>query len=150
MLGYTRDFDRTFHLMDLLRRRMDRMLDEYDDGAESPETRSFTGTFPRTNLYDTGNALVLEADLPGLAEKDVTLSLANDVLTLSGERKTEVPQGTSVHRRERMPLEFSRSYALPVKVDPDKTNAVMKDGVLTVTLEKAPELKPRQISVRSN
>jgi HSP20 family protein len=150
MLGYTRDLDRTFRLMDQLRRRMDRMLDDYDPTAENPGLRSFTGSFPRTNLYDTGQALVLEADLPGMAENDVTLNLTNDVLTLSGEHKTEVPDGYGVHRRERLPIKFSRSFALPAKIDPDKTHAVMKDGVLTVTLEKAPELKPRQISVKTS
>lgn len=148
MLGYTRDLDRTFRLMDQLRRRMDRMLDDFDT-AENVGLRG-SGTFPRSNLYDTGNALVLEADLPGLSEQEVTLNLTNDVLTLSGERKTEAPTGYSVHRRERVPFKFSRSYALPAKVDPDKTSALMKDGVLTVTLEKAPELKPRQISVKAS
>jgi HSP20 family protein len=150
MLGYTRDLDRTFRLMDQLRRRMDRMLDDFDQSTENAGLRSFSGSFPRTNVYDTGQALVLEADLPGLNEQDLTLNLTNDVLTLSGEHKTEVPDGYGVHRRERMPIKFSRSFALPAKVDPDKTSAVMKDGVLTVTLEKAPELKPRQISVKTS
>jgi HSP20 family protein len=150
MLGYTRDIERTFRLMDQLRRRMDRMLDDFDQTTESAGLRSTAGNFPRTNLYDAGQALVLEADLPGLTEQDVKLSLTNDVLTLSGEHKTEVPNGYGVHRRERLPLGFSRSYALPAKVDPEKTSAVIKDGVLSVTLEKAPELKPRQISIKSS
>ena len=148
MLGYSRDVERTFRLMDQLRRRMDRVLDDFDQNAESAGLRFSAGNFPRTNLYDTGTALVLEADLPGLTEKDVNLTLNQDVLTLSGERKPDLPEGYGVHRRERLPLRFSRSYALPAKVDPEKTSAVMKDGVLTVTLEKAPEVKPKQISVR--
>lgn len=148
MLGYTTDLDRTFRLMDQLRRRMDRVLDDFDQNAESVGLRVAAGNFPRTNLIDTGSALVLEADLPGLSDKDVSVTLNQDVLTVSGERKTEVPEGYGVHRRERLPLRFSRSYALPSKIDPEKTQAVMKDGVLTITLEKAPELRPREISVR--
>ena len=148
MLGYTTDLERTFRLMDRLRRRMDRVLDDFDQNAESVGLRLGPGNFPRTNLIDTGSALVLEADLPGLSEKDVGLTLTQDVLTLAGERKTELPEGYGVHRRERLPMRFSRSYALPSKVDPEKTRAVIKDGVLTVTLEKAAEVRPREIAVR--
>jgi HSP20 family protein len=136
--------------MDQLRRRMDRMLDDFDHNAESVGLHVGAGNFPRSNLYDNGAALVLEAELPGLTQADVTLTLNQEVLTISGARKAQLPEGYGVHRRERLPLKFSRSYALPAKVDPDKTTAVMKDGILTVTLEKAPELKPRQISVRAN
>jgi HSP20 family protein len=136
--------------MDQLRRRMDRMLDDFDQSAESVGLRVGAGNFPRSNLSDDGAALHLEAELPGLTEQDVTLTLNQDVLTISGERKADLPEGYGVHRRERLPLKFSRSFALPAKVDPEKTTAVMKDGVLTVTLEKAPEVKPRQISVRAS
>ncbi len=150
MLGYSGDLERTFRLMDQLRRRMDRMLDDIDQNAESVGLRVAGSSFPRSNLYDRGAALVLEADLPGVSQSDVTVTLNKDVLTISGERKAELPEGYSVHRRERLPLRFSRSYALPAKVDPEKTIAVIKDGVLRVTLEKAPEVKPRQISVRAS
>jgi HSP20 family protein len=149
MLGYMTDLDRTLRLMDRLRRRMDRALDDFDQGAESAGLRLGAANFPRTNLTDTGAGLVLEMDLPGLTDKDVNVTLVQDVLTLSGERKTEVPDGYAVHRRERLPIRFSRSYALPAKVDPEKASATMKDGVLTVTLEKAPEVRPREISVRA-
>lgn len=148
MLGYTSDLERTFRLMDRLRRRMDRVLDDFDQSAESVGLRLAAGNFPRANLHDTGVALVLEADLPGLGDDDVQVTLAADVLTIAGERRLELPEGYGVHRRERLPSRFSRSFALPAKVDPEKTSAVMKDGVLTVTLEKAPEVRPRQISVR--
>jgi HSP20 family protein len=149
MLGYMTDLDRTLRLMDRLRQRMDRALDDFDQSAESVGLRLGAGNFPRTNLIDTGARLVLEVDLPGLVDKDVSVSLVQDVLTLSGERKTEVPEGYAVHRRERLPIRFSRSYALPAQVDPEKASATMKDGVLTITLDKAPEIRPREISVRA-
>ena len=145
MFGYTRDFDRTISLMDQLRRRMDRVFEDFDrsDGTEPTATR-----FPRTNFYDNGTAFALTLDVPGLKENDLKLTLTNDVLTVSGSRKADAPEGYSVHRQERSAYQFSRSYALPTKVDPEKVSASLKDGVLTITLEKAPEVKPRQISVR--
>jgi HSP20 family protein len=147
MLGYTRDFDRTFRLMDQLRRRMDRMLDDFDQSAESAGLRLNAGNYPRTNLYDAGAAFVLEADLPGMTEQEIELSLTQDVLTLSGERKADGPEGYGVHRRERLPFRFSRSYSLPARIDPEKASATMKHGVLTITLEKAAEVQPKRISI---
>ncbi|AUX20194.1 heat-shock protein Hsp20 [Sorangium cellulosum] len=151
MLNRFTDFDRTFAMMDELRRRMDRVFEEY----EAPRS-SLRGEFdqaprvapgPRIHLFDTGKALVVKADLPGLTEKDVHISLNQDVLTLSGERKSETPEGYLVHRKERGAVRFSRSFTLPSKVDPEKTSAVLKNGVLTLTLNKAAEAQPRQIAV---
>lgn len=147
MLGYFSDFDRNLALLDQLRRRMDRVFDEVD-GRPSPSAAR--EHFPLVNLYDTGKTFVLSAEVPGLTDKDVSITLTQDVLTLSGERKADAPEGYSVHRRERLPVKFSRSVALPARVDPDKAVAQVKDGVLTITLEKAAEVQPRQISVRAN
>lgn len=144
MFGYTRDFDNAFDLWNQLRHRLDGVFDDFD----GTRTVAVTGGFPHTNFYDTGSAFVLEAEVPGLAESDFQLTLSQDVLTVSGKRNANVPEGYSVHRRERKSFDFSRSYALPAKVDPEKTTAALKDGVLTITLEKAPEVKPRQIAVR--
>jgi HSP20 family protein len=145
MFGYRNDLDRTLAMMGQLRRRMDRVFDDADrSGVPEPAT----GGVPRVNFHDTGNAFVLQADLPGVREADLVLSLEQDVLTLAGQRKSDAPEGYAAYRQERAPFRFSRSFALPAKVDPDKTSAVLEAGVLTVTLEKAPEVKPRQISVR--
>jgi HSP20 family protein len=146
MIGYFTDLDRNFELMNQLRRRLDRAFEEVD-GERSWTT---TDQFPRTNIYDTGKSFVLKAEVPGLTEKDVNLTLTQDVLTLSGERKVETPEGYSVHRRERSPTRFSRSFALPAKVDPEKVSATIKDGILAVTVEKAPEVQPKQISIRTS
>ena len=144
MIGYFTDLDRNFELMNQLRRRLDRVF----EGVDEPGWRS-TDQFPRTNIYDTGKAFLVRAEVPGLTDKEVTLTLTQDVLTISGERKVELPEGYSVHRRERLPMQFSRSFALPAKADAEKVNATIKDGVLTVTVEKAAEVQPKQISVRN-
>jgi len=151
MISRFDDFDRTVAAMDHLRRRMDRIWEEFEPGrarVRDPE-RLWSGRFPRLTLNDAGQSLVLEADLPGLGEKDVQLTIHQDVLTLSGERKQDVPQGWFVHRQERAPLKFSQSFTLPVKVDPEKSSATMKNGVLTITLAKAAEAQPRAITVKA-
>lgn len=143
------DFNNNFALMDEFRRRMDRVFEEFDEERSLPLYEGGTTGWPRTSLLDTGSSLVLRAEVPGLSEKDVTLMINQDVLTLSGERRAEAPEGYSVHRRERPSAKFARSIALPAKVDLEKCQAVVKNGVLTVTLPKAPESQPRQISVRA-
>jgi HSP20 family protein len=151
MLTRFDDFDRTFATMDQLRRRMDRLFDEYEGGPARGRgaERMWSGRFPQLSFSDVGGHLQLQADLPGLGDRDVQLSIHQDVLTVSGERKQDAPQGLYVHRQERRPVKFSRSFALPCKVDPEKSTASLKNGVLTVTLAKAAEAQPRQIAVKA-
>ncbi|MFO0762133.1 MAG: Hsp20/alpha crystallin family protein [Byssovorax sp.] len=158
MLTRFGDIDRTFAVMDQLRRRMDRLFDEY----EPPRTRDALrnnladevdrafgrARFPRLTLADAGSSLVLRAEVPGLTEKQIQLSIQKDVLTMSGERPSDAPEGYVVHRQERAPLKFGRTFTLPCKIDPEKSTATLKNGVLTVTLTKAVEEQPRQIFVK--
>jgi HSP20 family protein len=153
MLTRWGDFDRTFSVMDQLRRRMDRVFDEYGGYAYArpgyAEETYESGAWPRLNLFDTGAALVVTAELPGLADKDVRLTINQDVVTIAGARKVNTPEGYSVHRQERAALEFSRSFTLPTKIDAEKTTATMKNGILTITMAKVPEAQPKQIAVRA-
>jgi HSP20 family protein len=144
MLGYWSDLERTFSTVDELRRRMEHVFGNVDPGALATDT-----SFPRTSVYDTGNSLVLVADLPGVKDKDIELTLEQDVLTLAGERKMELPEGHTVHRQERRASRFSRTFNLPCKVDADALDAQLKDGVLRVTLPKAPEAQARRIAVKA-
>jgi len=141
-----------FALLDEFRRRMDRMWDELDtswSGTSNARIPS-SSAWPRLNLYDEGSNLVLKADVPGLSEKDVQVTLNESGLSISGERKVVPPEGYSAHRQERASITFSRSLTLPCKVNPEQTQALVKNGVLTVTLAKAPEAQPRQIAVQSH
>ena len=144
MLGYWSDLERTFSTVDELRRRMEHVFGNVDPGALATDT-----SFPRTSVYDTGKSLVLVADLPGVKDKDLELTLEQDVLTLAGERKMELPEGHTVHRQERRAARFSRTFNLPCKVDADGLDAQLKDGVLRVTLPKAPEAQARRIAVKA-
>jgi len=151
-LGWN-DWDEMFSTMNQLRSYMDRVFeDPAASRAWSPHALlpTFGGTWPRANLCDNGATLTVTAEVPGLSDKDVTLSLNQDVLTLAGERRSEVPEGYLAHRQERPTVQFSRSFALPCAVDPERASATVKDGILTVSLEKAKEAQPRQISVKAS
>lgn len=131
---------------DSLRRQVERLFDE----ADRPDIfrAAPAGSLPVT-FTDKGDSLVFSADIPGLTDKDFTLSLAQNVLTVQGERRVRAPEGFVAHRQERAGVRFSRSFALPCRVDSERTTATLKDGVLTITLPKAVEAQPRQITVNA-
>jgi HSP20 family protein len=143
-----RDFDRNFLALNELRRRMDRLWEDWTPESAFADVEA-GGGWPRVNVFDAGQNLVVEAEVPGLSEKDVSITVNQDVLTISGERRLDVPQGYATHRQERTGFKFSRSFALPTKVDTERTSATLKDGVLTLSLAKAPEAQPRKIAVRA-
>lgn len=131
---------------DELRREMDRLLGQFR--SDAPGVR--TGVFPATNLYDSGDAYVLTAELPGVRPEDIEISLQDKTLTLRGERKVDQEDGqTSAHRRERRGGAFRRAFELPAPVEPDKVEAIHKNGVLVLRMPKTPESQPRQIAIRA-
>ena len=136
-------------LFDDLRRDMDALMRRY--GQSSAPDVTWRGVFPAVNLYESGDAYVLTAELPGVAPDEIQVSLEGSTLTLQGERRIEYPAegGTSLHRRERQSGSFRRAFELPAAVDADKVEAVHRNGVLLLKLPKTPESKPRQISVRA-
>jgi HSP20 family protein len=145
------DFDEAFSAISQLKMYMDRVFDDafvgrLGDGGTSART---VRTWPRANLIDAGTKLILTAEVPGLSEKDIKLTLNREVLTLSGERKVETPEGYSAHRQERAAVSFSRSLALPCQVNAESTSASVRDGILTVTIEKAADAMPRQIAIKA-
>jgi HSP20 family protein len=143
LTGWT-DFDRTFGAIDELRRRMERLFSEYDAG-----TYRQMAPYPPANLVDRGTSLVLECEVPGCTERDLEISVTQDGISLSGERKIEPPQGYSVLRRERQAIRFSRSFELPCRIDPEKTEATVKDGILRLELPKPAEAQPKRIEVKA-
>lgn len=142
------EFDDMFTILNDVRRRMDRAFEDAL-GSDLDTRRGVRQQtmWPRANLVDAGSKLVVTAEVPGLSERDVKLTLNQGVLTIAGERKVEAPEGYSVHRRERADLTFTRSFALPCRVDADRATASVKNGILTVALEKAADAMPRQIAV---
>ena len=145
------EFDEMFSAMNQLKNYMDRVFADTSGGhlAEGRALPFSASAWPRTNLVDSGANLVLTAEVPGLSEQDINLTLNQDVLTISGERKVEPPEGYSAHRQERAAISFSRSFTLPCRVNTERANASVKNGILTVTLEKAAEAMPRQIAIKA-
>jgi HSP20 family protein len=136
------DFGRGYAPHAQLRRELDRLFGEFERSAAAPTTSA-------VSFEDEGTSFVLRADVPGLTQDDFQISVAGNTVTLRGERKLEVPEGHSVHRRERRALRFAKSFELPTRVDADKTTATLKNGVLTLTLPKVADAQPRQISVKA-
>lgn len=135
--------------LERVRNQMSGLLDSLSGAVEAP-WRSGVGVFPLLNLEEDADNLYLTAELPGLSGQDVDLSVEGDSLTLRGERKIpEAGEKVSYHRREREAGVFRRVITLPMKVEADKVRAAMKNGILSVTLPKAAEAKPKQIAVGS-
>lgn len=106
---------------------------------------------PALDVHEDKDNFTVTLELPGLKREDISVHLEDGSLIISGERKTEnVSDDTEVHRRERFYGKFSRALTLPTAVSPDKVKANYKDGILTVTLPKAEEAKPKQIDVNVN
>jgi HSP20 family protein len=103
---------------------------------------------PAMDLLETEDHFVLRADLPGMAEEDVTVELEDNVLTVSGERKSEhQARSEGYYRVERAFGAFSRSLTLPKGIDPEAVSAAFERGVLEVRIPKPEERKPRKITI---
>jgi len=126
-----------------LREELDRLFGEFERGPAHAERALSSG--PR--LKDEGNAFTLRAELPGLSDKDIELTVTARVVTLKAERKVEVPEGYTAHRRERTSFTFARSYELPSLIDPEKVEANLKQGVLSLRLPKVSEAQPKRVTV---
>jgi HSP20 family protein len=133
-----------------LRGEVDRLYDEFF-GPESALQRSLATSraFPALNVWQEGDNILAEAELPGLKSEDIEISVVGNELTIKGRRPETKDEGTAFHRRERGTGEFTRVVRLPVEVDADKVQASLQDGVLRLTLPKAEAAKPRKIQVNA-
>ena len=104
---------------------------------------------PAVDMYDTTDELVVTAELPGLNEKDIQLSITGDSLIIRGERQwhQDLQQNNNYYRLERWAGKFQRALQLPIPVQTGKVKAAYRDGVLTVRLPKAEEIKPKEIKI---
>jgi len=133
-----------------LRREMDRVFDDFfGNFGLTPFGGSFTeqyGAFnPRVDITETDQEVKIAAELPGLDEKDIEVSLTGDRLTLSGEKKAEKEdKGENYYRMERSYGSFQRTIPLPIEVETDKVEATFKNGVLTVVLPKMATVQNRK------
>ena len=123
-----------------------RELFNWDPFQASRTTTTFAPAF---EVKETADAYVVHADLPGVREEDLDISLHNGVLSVSGTRKTEErKEGETYFVYERQYGQFSRSFALPETADPDKVEAKLDGGVLQMTIAKKVQAKPRRIALK--
>lgn len=129
-----------------LQRDLDRMLGRFGDG----NGRRAAASYPPLDLWQDADNLYVEAELPGMAMDDLEIYVSGgNQLSLQGQRKPPAVEKGNWHRQERGYGQFSRVVALPDMVDADNVQAQLRDGVLTITLPKREEAKPRRIAVRS-
>jgi HSP20 family protein len=133
-----------------LSRRMDRLFGDFMRGPHvvlwEPAELGFA-----LDVYENDDALVVKAALPGVRPDEVDISVTGDVLTVKGETKSEEEtKEDNYHRRELRYGAFSRSIPLPTQVNHDKAEATFENGILTITLPKAEEVKPKSIKIAAH
>jgi HSP20 family protein len=135
--------------MQQLRREMDRLWSSVvGDAVEPPWTGLVRGQ-PAVNVWETGEAVFAELEVPGLKSDQLDLSVVGDQLSIRVERPEAEQQGVTYHRRERPVGAFTRVLRLPAPVLPAAVEAELKNGVLTIKLPKAEAARPRKIEVQS-
>ena len=121
----------------------------FDFSWPSRDTGLFSGWSPTLDVFDDKDNLVVKAELPGMKKDEIEVSLHDGTLSIAGERKCENKfENAEVYRAERFVGRFQRSVSLPTPVASDKVSAQYKDGILTITLPKTEEAKPKQIDVK--
>ena len=104
----------------------------------------------KVDVSETKDALIVKAEIPGVEQKDINVSLQDQVLTIKGEKHLEKEEKDErYHRVERTWGAFTRAFRMPAAIAGDKVSATFKDGTLTITLPKAPEAKGTTIPVKS-
>ena len=131
-----------------LRREMDRLFDSFGTGLARFPAR-YRAAFPALNIWNEGDTLCLEAEVPGISKDHLEVFAVGNELTIKGRRAPLEGETLTYHRQERGTGEFTRVITLPADVDAERIDAVLKDGVLTVRLPKAESAKPRQIAVKT-
>ena len=136
---------------------MSNLRDELDRLFESPWTelarasQLLSGWTPALDVYEDKENFIVKAELPGMKKEEIDVSLHADSLSISGERQGETKaEDGELCRAERFFGRFQRTVTLPVPVAADKVKAQYQDGILTITLPKTEEAKPKQIGISVN
>ena len=136
--------------LNTIQNEMNRLFNTFFDqpGATGRGAGASRRWIPAMDLVETNDHYVLRADLPGLADEDVNVQLEDNVLTISGERKSEhEQQQEGYYRMERAFGSFSRSLTLPKGIDPGAVEASFEHGVLEVRIPKPEQVKPRKVTI---
>jgi len=145
MFARVHDVDQLFGAFNLFNRDMDRF---FATGFPYRSKTRELASVPATNIYDKGETLLFQAELPGVTKDALTIQLQGKHLEIKGERKHEAPEGYDVHRQDMPSGTFTRFYTLPVEVEADKVSSSLVDGILTITLPKAVAAQKKQILIQ--
>lgn len=127
----------------------DGLMSRFFNFAPEPMSGTETNWTPRVDVREEQERYLVEVDLPGMNRENVEVTMDNDVLTISGERKFESEkEDEKVYRRERFCGKFTRSMTFPGDVDFEKIEAAFKDGVLRIEIPKSEQAKTRQIEIK--
>jgi len=130
-----------------LREAMDHL---FDDAFTRPLTLRDGWSAPAIDMYQTDDEIVVKASLPGIKADEVQINITGEVLTLKGETKqVEEKKDKAWHMREQRWGVFERAVALPTEVVADKAKAEFENGILTITLPKAEDVKPKIINIKA-
>ena len=130
-----------------LREAMDHL---FDDAFTRPLTLRDGWSAPAIDMYQTDDEIVVKASLPGVKADEVQINITGEILTIKGETKqVEEKKEKAWHMREQRWGTFERAVALPTEVVSDKAKAEFENGILTITLPKAEEVKPKVISIKA-
>jgi len=132
-----------------LRGAVDRLFDDYPLLSEWP-WQIAAPAFPALNVWDDDENVYVEAEIPGVKASDLEVTAVGKELTVRGRREPLDEKGLTYQRQERGTGEFSRVISLPVEIEPDKIQAHLKEGVLTVRLPKSDRIRARRIEIRSS
>jgi HSP20 family protein len=128
-----------------LQNRVNSLFRDFTEGESSMTTASFV---PAVDVYEDAQKVVLKLEVPGIEEKDLDVRVENNTLTIKGERKFDKEEKEeNFHRIERRYGSFVRSFSVPQTVDTEGVTANYDAGVLTVTLAKKAEAKPKQVKI---
>ncbi len=122
-------------------RRLQEEMDRLSRSATSPQG------FPAINVYAHQDGIVITAELPGVKEDDLDITVHRDTVTLRGQRQDQPEGAQGYHRRERRTGSFGRTFSLPFNVDPQRVEATLRNGILTLTLHRPEQDKPKRIRV---
>jgi len=132
-----------FSEMERLRREMNSLFSNYGSSSGS-------STYPLMNVYDDKDGILVTAELPGLTKEQVNITFSEGILTVSGKQQhLAKTKGMTVVRKERSEGDFEKTLKVPTKIKQDAIKASFNNGILTITMPKAEEVKPKTIAIEA-
>ncbi|PIE58136.1 MAG: heat-shock protein Hsp20 [Desulfobulbus propionicus] len=136
-----------FEPVDFFRSQLDQMLGAAHRLHGCSLGSQTADRYPRTNIFDSGEALQIAAELPGLRKEDLSITIQDNHLEIQGHTAADRPEGYTLHHAERGQKNFCRSFTLPCEVDAETSTASLEDGLLKLVLPKAEASRARQITI---